>query len=321
MSTLGLGTATFGVAPRESEAGALVDKALSAGINYIETANTYGNQARFDRTGLPGWRERRSAEEIVGDAIRGRRDEVVLATKVSEAIGDGPNDGGAVGGGLSRYHIMSQIERSLDRLGVDHVDIYYAHHPDPATAVEETVQAMADLVRQGMTRYYALSTYNGWQLAEVVAAADRLGVPRPICHQTRYSLAKRWIEAEVLPATRHFHLSVAAFSPLGGGLLAPSPADAAAPLGDARWGGPSFSDEEIATQIRFNELAAEWGIPSTHVALAWVLAQPGVVTAIVGPESCEQLTQLLPAAEITLTQEQLTALNEVCPGPKGLWNQ
>lgn len=90
----------------------LVDKALSAGINYIETANTYGNQARFDRTGLPGWRERRSAEEIVGDAIRGRRDEVVLATKVSEAIGDGPNDGGAVGGGLSRYHIMSQIERS-----------------------------------------------------------------------------------------------------------------------------------------------------------------------------------------------------------------
>ncbi len=128
---------------------------------------------------------------------------------------------------------------------------------------------MADLVRQGMTRYYALSTYNGWQLAEVVAAADRLGVPRPICHQTRYSLAKRWIEAEVLPATRHFHLSVAAFSPLGGGLLAPSPADAAAPLGDARWGRTEFLGRGNCDADPIQRVGGGvGGIPSTHVALA-----------------------------------------------------
>ena len=154
VSCIGLGTATFGVAPFESDAGRLVGRALDLGINLIDTANSYGNQARFDRTGAPPAEARASAEEIVGRALGARRRDVVLCSKVMEPVGAGPNERG-----LSRRHIFNQVEASLRRLGTDHLDLYYAHHPDPATPIEQTLRAFDDLVHQGKIRYATLSTY------------------------------------------------------------------------------------------------------------------------------------------------------------------
>jgi 1-deoxyxylulose-5-phosphate synthase len=154
VSCIGLGTATFGVAPFEGDARRLVGRALDLGINLIDTANSYGNQARFDRAGAPPAEARASAEEIVGRALGARRHDVVLCSKVMEPVGAGPNERG-----LSRRHIFNQIEASLRRLGTDHLDLYYAHHPDPATPIEQTLRAFDDLVHQGKIRYATLSTY------------------------------------------------------------------------------------------------------------------------------------------------------------------
>lgn len=162
VSTLCLGTAFLGIVPREAEAPSLVACALDAGINFIDTANSYGNQTRFDRPEIPVAAERPSSEELVGRGVRGRRHDVVIATKVQESVGTGPNDGGAQGGGLSRKHIMAQCERSLRRLDTDYIDVYYAHHPDPATPLDQTMRAFDDLVRQGKVRYPALSNFPAW---------------------------------------------------------------------------------------------------------------------------------------------------------------
>ncbi|WP_019071796.1 aldo/keto reductase [Streptomyces hokutonensis] len=218
-----LGTATFGVSPTEADTQRVVDFALDQGINFVDTANSYGNQPRFDRPGAPSAEERASAEELVGRAIAARRDHVVLATKVPDPVGPGPNDGSFTGGGLSRAHIVTTVERSLRRLRTDHIDIYYiyyAHHPDPVTDVADTIGTFEDLIRAGTIRYYALSTYAGWELTEAVLTADRLGARRPVRHQVLYSLAERGVEAEVMPAGRHLGISTTAFSPLAGGLLA-----------------------------------------------------------------------------------------------------
>lgn len=316
VSTLSLGTATFGVAPDPREALRLVDVALDRGINVIDTANSYGNQSRFDRVGAPPASERESAEELVGRALRGRRDDVVLCTKVSEAIGDGPNDGGPNGGGLSRAHVMRMVERSLTRLQTDHIDVYYAHHPDPRTPIEEWLSTFGDLIEQGKIRYYAISTFTGWQIAETVLTADRLGVPRPACHQTRYSAAHRAIEAEVLPASRHFGLGTTVFSPLAGGLLTGG-AVSRTYAGNARWGGPGFTGAELALAEQATALADGWACTPAHLALAWVLAQPGIVSAIVGPESARELDELVGAADLTLTAEQCAAVAHLASAPNG----
>lgn len=314
VSALSLGTATFGVAPDPQEALRLVDVALDRGINVIDTANSYGNQSRFDRVGAPPASERESAEELVGRALRGRRDDVVLCTKVSEAIGNGPNDGGPNGGGLSRKHVMRMVERSLTRLQTDHIDVYYAHHPDPRTPIEEWLSTFGDLITQGKIRSYAISTFAGWQIAETVLTADRLGVPRPACHQTRYSAAQRAIEAEALPASLHFGMGTAVFSPLAGGLLAGS-ATSRTYTGNARWGGPGFTDAELAFAEQFTALADAWGCTPAHLALAWVLAQPGIVSAIVGPESATELDELVGVADLTLTAEQCAAVAQLAAAP------
>lgn len=195
VSRLALGTALFGVAPLEADAAGLVRRALDLGVNFFETANSYGNQARFDRPGRPPAEQRRSAEEILGQALAGRRHEVVLATKVMERVGPGVNDGG-----LSRRHIVQQAEESLRRLRTDYIDLYYAHHPDPATPLEQTLRAFDDLVRQGKVRYAGLSTFPAWQMTEALWTSDRLGLNAPVCNQASYSLATRSAERELVPA-------------------------------------------------------------------------------------------------------------------------
>ncbi len=318
VSRICLGTASFGVAPTEDDTTALVRGALDAGINFIDTASSYGNQSRFDREGVLPAVDRQSAETLVGRAIAGRRDEVVLATKVAEAIGTGPNDGGSLGGGLSRAHIMRLVERSLKRLGTDYIDIYYAHHPDPVTHIDEWIRAFDDLITQGKIRYYALSTFAGWQLTEAVLAAARMGATRPACHQTRYSVAKRWPESEVLPASNHLGIDTTVFSPLGGGLLAGRTDRRYA--GDARWGARSYSESELALGGSFSSHARSWGIPENHLAVAWLLSKPGVASAIVGPESVAELNELTGSSTLRLTSEQVAAVDELAPPLPGQWD-
>ncbi|WP_211176956.1 aldo/keto reductase [Pseudonocardia acidicola] len=318
VSRVCIGTATFGVAPLAEDVGKLVHQALDAGVNFIDTANSYGNQGRFDRPGVPPANQRASAEELVGAALKGRRDEVVLATKVSEPVGAGPNDGGLFGGGLSRVHIMRQVERSLRRLGTDHIDVYYAHHPDPLTRIEETLQTFEDLIRQGKIRHYALSTYGGWQLTEAVLRADQLGLRRPVCHQTRYNVADRWVETDVLPASRHLGISTTVFSPLAGGLLAGVGRQREF-AGDTRWGGRGFSEQQLQLAERFTNLAESWGHRPAHVALAWLLAQPGIGSVIIGPESVEELESAMPAADLELDEAQVAQLTALVPSPPGFW--
>lgn len=298
VSCIGLGTATFGVAPLAAECDRLIGRALDLGINVIDTANSYGNQARFDRAGAPTASARASAEEIVGRALGPRRREIVLCTKVMEPVGEGPN-----ARGLSRRHLFEQVEISLRRLGTDRIDVYYAHHPDPTTPIEQTLRAFDDLVRQGKILYGALSTYPAWQMTEALWQADRLGTAAPVCNQIAYSLANRAAEQETLPACRRFGMGVTVFSPLAGGLLAGPEVRARAVAGSRRWGGSGFTVPQVALAERLEALSAETVQSPAVLALAWLVAQPGISSAIVGAETIAELEANAAAGTLSLSAE------------------
>jgi aryl-alcohol dehydrogenase-like predicted oxidoreductase len=324
VSRICIGTGTFGVAPLEQDAGALVHRALNLGINFFDTANSYGNQPRFDRPGVPLADQRSSSEEILGRALKGRRNEVIIASKVMEKVGTGVNDGGPGGGGLTRVHIMQQIERTLRRLQTDHIDIYYAHHPDLTTPIDQTLRTMNDLVTQGKIRHFALSTYPAWRLTEAVLTAEKLGVHPPVAHQVGYNMTMRAVEPEVVPACLRFGVSLTTFSSLGGGLLSGVANTRRSISGTQRWrsgGGNSYTPEQVAVAEEMENLSAEWGHPPAHLALAWLLSRPAVASAIVGPEDVAQLEQNAGATDIKLSDEQLEILNGVgtnIPPPRPL---
>ena len=304
VSNIALGTAAFGVAPTEDDADALVGRALALGVNHFDTANTYGNQARFDRPGVPPADQRKSAEEILGRALAGRRHEAIIATKVMERVGPGPNDGG-----LSRVHILQQVEQSLRRLNTDYIDIYYAHHPDPDTPIGETLDVFDGLIRQGKVRYCALSLYPAWRLTEALLVAERLGLHRPVALQTSYSLANRSIETEIVPACLRFGLPIFAFSPLAGGLLSGSAALERPYIGNLRWGGTGFSEEQAQLTRKLDSLAKEAGHPPAQLALAWLLSRPSVCSAIIGAEKIETLEISVGASELGIGSELLGRLD------------
>ncbi|GLY75266.1 aldo/keto reductase [Actinoallomurus iriomotensis] len=306
VSRICLGTATFGVAPAADDATRLVHAALDRGVNFVDTANSYGHLPHFDRPGTPPAAAREPAEELVGRALHGRRDEVVLATKAGEPVGPGVGDRG-----LSRRHLFRQLEASLRRLRTDHVDVYYAHHPDPDTPLAQTLRAFDDMVRQGKVRYAALSTYPAWQLTHALWIGSDLGLDPPVCAQVRYNLVDRAVEREVVPAARRFGLSLVAFSPLSGGLLAGEDAASREYAGERRWGGQGYSARQREAAGRLSSLAGEWGQPPERLALAWLLARPGVASAIVGPETPAELDASVAAAGLTLAPEQVAALDEI----------
>ncbi|HVG96585.1 MAG TPA: aldo/keto reductase [Chloroflexota bacterium] len=315
VSTLCLGTAFLGIAPLEADAPRLVARAIDGGVNFLDTANSYGNQTRFDRPGIPPAADRPSSEELVGRGVRGRRHEVVIATKVQERVGDGPNDGGPAGGGLTRRHIMSQCERSLRRLGTDYVDVYYAHHPDPTTPLDQTLRAFDDLVHQGKVRYPALSNYPAWELTRALWLADRLRLDPPVAMEMPYNLLDRGVERDVVPACLALGVSITAYSALAEGLLTgrytPAGDGAAADEPPAVRHGADhrFPESRLAAASRLVRLSAEWGYPPAHLALAWLCSRPAVAAAIVGPETESQLDALLPAADLVLSDEQLRTLD------------
>lgn len=303
VSKICLGSATFGVAPSSQDADAVVGAALDAGVNFFDTANVYGNTPTFDRPGHPPAAQRESAEEILGRALAGRRDEVILATKSGETRFD-PD------AGLSRRYVVQQVEQSLRRLRTDHIDVYYGHFPDPSTPLEQTLAVYDDLIRQGKIRYAALSNHPAWQMTEALwIADDRRLVSAPVAAQVMYSLLDRSAEKELAPACTRFGLSIVPYAPLHGGLLADLAVLDREISGGKRYGGPGFSEEEISVARALDRLAHEWGLGMQQVSLAWLLSRPAVASVIVGAETAEEVRANAAAADVELTAEQLDAVS------------
>ena len=317
VSKISVGTFPYGIAPLAENVNALIGRALDLGINFVDCANSYGNQSRFDRPGAPPAAERESAEELVGKALRGRRHEVILSSKVQEAMGSGANGGGPLGGGLTRVHMMQQVEQSLRRFNTDYIDIYHAHHPDPTTPIDQTMRVFDDLIKQGKIRYCALSTFPGWELTEAMLISQQLGLNTPVCHQIRYNLIDRRPEHEVIPASNHFGVSLTAFSPLDGGIIAGPEIGNRAPRFQSALsqGRPAFSDFQIAVASKLETLGGEWGYRPSQLGLAWLLSRPGVASAIVGPETIEELEEDVTSLDVDLDSDQMRILDEILNGP------
>jgi aryl-alcohol dehydrogenase-like predicted oxidoreductase len=302
VSKICLGTATFGVAPDAQTSERVVHTALDCGINFFDTANVYGATPTFDRPGVPPAAEREPAELLLGRALAGRREQVVLATKAGERRFD-------PAAGLSRRYIIQQVEQSLRRLGTDYIDLYYAHFPDPDTPLEQTLSAYDDLVRQGKLRYVALSNHPAWQLTEALwIADDRRLASAPVCAQVKYNLIDRDAERELAAACRRFGLSLVPFGPLHGGLLAGLQVGEREFAGDKRFGGPGFTAAELEIGRAVERLSKEWGLQPYQVSLAWLLSRPAVASVIVGAETAEEVRANASAAEVRLDQDQLATL-------------
>src|SRR6476661_774119 len=303
VSQICLGTATFGVAPTAQDADQLVGAAIDLGINFVDTADVYGNMPVFDRPGAPAAAEREPAEQILGRALRGRRDEMVIATKSNGIAGHNINDRG-----LSRRHIIRQVETSLRRLGTDYIDLYYAHNPDPDTPLEQTLAVYDDLIRQGKIRYVGLSNFPAWQVIHALWIADDRRQHAPVAAQVKYNLIDRAAEHELAPACERFALSIVPYAPLHGGLLADLRVLDRDVAGDQRFAGPGFSDAEIALAREVDNLSREWGLALYQISLAWLLSRAAVASAIVGAETPEELHANATAADVELEPEQLATL-------------
>ncbi|HEX8626678.1 MAG TPA: aldo/keto reductase [Catenuloplanes sp.] len=309
VSVLSMGTMTFGgkggfanVGSTDvAEARRQVDLCLDAGVNLIDTADIYSDGA---------------SEEIVGEVLRGRRDEVLVATKVRFAMGAGPNDGG-----LSRHHIVNGCEASLRRLQTDHIDLYQLHEWDGRTPLEETLEALDLLVRAGKVRYVGLSNFAGWQLMKALGTAERTGLPRFISQQIYYSLQGRDAEYELIPAAVDQGLGVLVWSPLAGGLLSGKyRRDHTAPAGSRQltdWDEPPVYDQEklYDTVEALVDVAGAHGVSAAQVALAWTLGRPAVTSLVIGARTTEQLTDNLAAAELVLAADERRRLDEVSAPP------
>ncbi|GAB4521290.1 MAG: aldo/keto reductase [Anaerolineae bacterium] len=302
VSRLCLGTMNFGPRTSEEESFAIMDKALELGINFFDTANRYGMPVSVGLT-----------EEIIGRwlAQGGRRDKIVLATKVYGPMGEGVNDRG-----LSAYHIRKACEDSLRRLQTDHIDLYQMHHIDRSTPWEEIWQAMEILVQQGKVLYVGSSNFAGWHIAQAQAEAAKRNFMGLVSEQSLYNLAARTIELEVIPACRAYGLGLIPWSPLGGGLLAG--------VLDGQGGARRTSEgvqkalEKHRSQVEaYEALCRELGEKPADVALAWLLHNPAVTAPIIGPRTMDQLTGSLRALEIQLSDEVLKRLDEIWPGPGG----
>ncbi|MCU0261804.1 MAG: aldo/keto reductase, partial [Ilumatobacteraceae bacterium] len=285
VSRFGLGTMVLGAWGNtdRAECERIVHRALDAGVNLVDTADVYA----FGES-----------EEIVGAAIRGRRDDVVLATKFHNPMGTDPNRRGN-----SRRWIRMALHDSMRRLGVDHVDLYQVHRPDPATDLEETVDALTDLVRAGDIGYWGTSTFPASDLVELCWVADRRAVARPHTEQPPYSILCRGIEREVLPVCRRHGIGVLTWSPLAGGWLTGKyRRDDLAPAGSRGATNPDHFDGGNPVKLdaveRLAAIAADAGLTLTQLSLAWAASHPAVSSVLLGPRTEAQLDELLTAADV-----------------------
>src|SRR3954447_20105733 len=310
VSRICLGTAPFGVAPTAQDADRVVGAAIDVGINFVDTADTYGNMPVFDRPGAPAAADREPAEQILGRALRGRRDQMVVATKSNGIVGHDIN-----ARGLSRRHIIRQVETSLRRLQTDYIDLYYAHDPDPDTPLEQTLGVYDDLIRQGKIRYVGLSNHPAWKVVESLWIADDRRLQAPVAAQVKYSLLDRAAERELAPACERFGLSIVPYAPLHGGLLADLRVLDREVSGDQRFGSAGFTDAEIGIGREVDRLSREWGLAPFEASLAWLLSRPAVASAIVGAETVDELRANATAADVELQAAQLDALTALAGEP------
>ncbi|MET9450397.1 aldo/keto reductase [Streptomyces cinerochromogenes] len=309
VSRLALGTMNFGDVTDEAESFRIMDAALEAGINLIDTADVYGGPQSPDMEQGYGL-----SEEIIGRWLAqggGRREQIVLATKVYQPMGTGPNDKY-----LSAYRIRKAAEDSLRRLRTDHIDLYQMHHVDRSTPWEEIWQAMEQLVREGKVTYVGSSNFAGWQIATAQNAATARRFMGLVSEQSLYNLTARTIELEVVPALRHYGIGLIPWSPLGGGLLG-------GVLGKTE-GGRRTTPHMRKTIERhrprleaYEALCDEIGERPADVALAWLLHNPVLTATIVGPRTTQQLATSRRALDVTLSEDTLRKLDEIWPGPGG----
>jgi aryl-alcohol dehydrogenase-like predicted oxidoreductase len=303
VSPLCLGAMNFGGPTNKEDSVAIINRALDGGINFIDTANMYNAG---------------ESEKIVGEALKanGKRDEVVLATKVYNRMGEGPNEWGT-----SRYHIIKACEDSLRRLQTDHIDLYQLHRPPLDYPQDETLRAFDDLIRAGKVRYIGSSTHPVWLVMEALAVSERLGLNRYISEQPPYSLVDRRIENELVPLCQRYGMALLPWSPLAGGLLAgryPVGEDIPTDSRAAKWGG-TFMDRITRTgrqvAAKVGEMAKERGMTITQLALLWVKDQPAVTAPILGPRTMAHLEDALPLLEMSLDDADRLLFDElVHPG-------
>jgi aryl-alcohol dehydrogenase-like predicted oxidoreductase len=309
VSALSLGTMTFGGKGNFAKTGDTdlqgakrqIDMAVEAGINLVDTADIYSTGA---------------SEEIIGQALKGKRDNLLIATKARFRMGAEINDAG-----LSRYHLIRAAEASLKRLGTDRIDLYQLHQWDGLTPLDETLEALDTLVRSGKVRYVGVSNFSGWHLMKTMAIAALKNYIMPVSQQIHYSLEAREAEYELIPATIDQHLGVLVWSPLAGGLLSGKyRRDKAAPEGTrqfANWGEPPVRDEKRLYDIIevLVGIAEARGVSAAQIALAWLLGRKGVTTVIIGARTDAQLADNLKAADVVLTAGERASLDKVSQVP------
>ena len=300
VSPLCLGTMMFGGQTNEAESQAIIASAREAGINFIDTADTY----------VQG-----ESERVVGRCIRTERDRWVLATKLCNRMSDDPN-----GGGLGRKWVMRACEASLRRLGTDHIDIYYLHKEDHDTPLGETVRAMADLVHSGKIRYFGVSNYRSWRVAEICWLCDRYGIDRPVVSQPYYNALNRMPEIEHLPACHHYGLGVVPYSPLARGVLtakyrpdAEPEAGSRAARGDRRMMQTEWRSESIEIAQRIRAHAEARGATPVDIAIGWLLNNALVTAPVTGPRTMEQWQAYLGALDYDYGADDEDLINSLVP--------
>ncbi len=296
VSELCLGCMNFGWGTEEADSIAILNHALEQGVNFWDTANVYNKG---------------ESEKVVGKALQGKREKVILATKFHGKMSDDPNDSGN-----SRRHIIAACEASLKRLGTDWIDLYQIHRPQPEIPIDETLRALDDLIRAGKVRYAGTSTFGAWQITESIWVAKELGLNRFVCEQPPYNLLDRRIERELLPCCITYGIGVIAWSPLAGGFLTGKYIGGAKPEGSRYEKDKPFREigpHALEVIDKFHAYAKNREVAASHLALAWVMRLEGVTAPIMGPRTMEQLQDQLKACDIEITDDDRKAIDEISP--------
>jgi 1-deoxyxylulose-5-phosphate synthase len=300
VSPLCLGTMNFGSPTGEAESIEIVHAALDAGCNFIDTADVYNNG---------------ESERVVGKALDGRREKVILATKFHFKVGEDINNQGN-----SRRHILKAVEDSLRRLKTDYIDLYQVHRPSPDIPIDETLGALTDLVRAGKVRYIGCSTFPAWMVMEALAFSERCGTARFISEQPPYNLLDRRIENELVPLALRYNLAILPWAPLAQGVLAGRYSQVDEYPSDSRAGrmpGSIYAERVTPPGVRagisFSQIADQFGRSPAQLALLWCKDQTGVTSPIIGPRTLDQLQDILPVLEMSISEEEQSACDQINP--------